>query len=116
MRAVERAKHKTLPPLETGQRLGQPTFHERDEAIPPDTWAELVGGMVHMPSPVRNEHGEYDDNLSVWAGLYKRSTTGLRGGRNSTVILDELGKAQPDRHSGAQTDRRATAALPGVRE
>jgi hypothetical protein len=98
MSTAEQAKHKTLPPLEPGQRLDQPTFRERYEAMPPDTWAELLGGVVYMPSPVRNDHGESNENLSVWTGLYKRSTTGLRGGRNSTVILDELGEAQPDGH------------------
>ena len=47
------AKDDVLPPLVAGQHLDQPTFHERYEAMPPETWAELVGGVVYMPSPVR---------------------------------------------------------------
>ena len=44
MSTVERAKRTTLPPLEAGQRLDQPTFHERYEAMPPKapgpSWSE----------------------------------------------------------------------------
>src|SRR4029077_6328281 len=92
MSTVDRIPPRTLPPLVAGQRLDQPTFHERYEAMPEGTWAELVGGVVYMPSPVRNEHGEYDEDLAVWIGLYKRATKGLRSGKNSTVILDEVGE------------------------
>jgi Uma2 family endonuclease len=99
MSIVERAHPtKILPPLVNGQHLDQSAFHERYEAMPEGTWAELVGGVVYMPSPVRNEHGDYDDTISLWVGLYKRSTKGLRSGKNSTVILDEIGETQPDGH------------------
>ena len=99
MSTLELAKPKTtLPPLVSGEHLDQPTFHERYEAMPDGTWAELVGGMVYMPSPMRNEHGEHDEDVAVWIGLYKRSTKGLRSGKNSTVILDEIGETQPDGH------------------
>ncbi len=99
MSTVERAKAKqSLPTLVHGQHLDQSTFHERYEAMPEGTWAELVGGVVYMPSPVRNEHGEYDEDLALWTGLYRRDTKGVRGGKNSTMILDELGETQPDGH------------------
>ena len=38
--------------LVEGQRLDQPTFHELYEAMPPGTRAELINGVVLMPSPV----------------------------------------------------------------
>ena len=99
MSTVERAQPKTsLPPLVHGQHLDQSTFHERYEAMPEGTWAELVGGVVYMPSPVRNEHGEYDDVVAYWLVHYKRYTKGLRSGKNSTVILDVIGETQPDGH------------------
>ncbi len=99
MSTLERAKPKTkLPPLVSGEHLDQPTFHERYEAMPDGTWAELVGGMVYMPSPMRNEHGEYDEDVAYWICHYKRFTKGLRSGKNSTVILDEIGETQPDGH------------------
>ena len=68
MSTVERPKASTLPPLVAGQRLDQPTFHERYEAMPPETRAELVGGVVYMPSPMRNEHGGTDETVSCWLG------------------------------------------------
>ncbi len=99
MSTVEHAETKTLlPPLVAGEQLDQPTFHERYEAMPDGTWAELVGGVVYMPSPVRNEHGEYDEDLALWTGLYKKSTKGVRSGKNATVILGPFGEVQPDAH------------------
>ena len=47
-----------VSPLVAGQRLGQAEFHRRYEAMPPRTRAELVGGIVYMPSPMSNDHGE----------------------------------------------------------
>ena len=38
--------------LVEGQRLDQPTFHALYEAMPPGTRAELIDGVVYMPSPV----------------------------------------------------------------
>jgi Uma2 family endonuclease len=99
MSTVEHVRLQTLlPPLAAGQQLDQPTFHERYEAMPDGTWAELVGGRVYMPSPVRNEHAEYDEHLALWTGLYKKSTKGLRSGKNATVILGAFGETQPDGH------------------
>jgi Uma2 family endonuclease len=96
---VEHAEAKTLfPPLVAGQHLDQPTFHERYEAMPPETRAELVGGVVYTPSPVRNEHSEYDEDLAYWCGHYKRATKGQRSGKNATVILGPFGETQPDGH------------------
>lgn len=95
---VRARARRAFPPLVSGQRLDQPAFHERYEAMPPSTRAELVGGTVHLPSPVRHDHGEVDDHVSFWVGLYKRSMKGLRSGKNATVVLDALGEVQPDGH------------------
>jgi hypothetical protein len=58
MSTLERPNRDVLPPLEAGQRLDRATFHERYETMPPGTRAELVGGVVYMPSPLGIEHGE----------------------------------------------------------
>jgi Uma2 family endonuclease len=96
MSTVERPERRALPPLEAGQRLDQRTFHERYEAMPPNTKAELVAGVVYMPSPLSDDHGEPDNDVSGWLFLYKVSTPGLRSPNNATVKLDELGEPQPD--------------------
>ena len=57
MSTIERpAPAATLAPLVEGQRLDQTTFHERYEQMPEGTRAELINGVVHMPSPVGPEH------------------------------------------------------------
>jgi Uma2 family endonuclease len=89
---------KALTPLQPGERLDQRAFHARYEAMPEGTWAELVDGVVVMPSPLRNDHGRYDDLVSFWVVSYRRFTKGLSSGKNSTVILDYGSEVQPDGH------------------
>jgi Uma2 family endonuclease len=96
MSTIERPDRRVLPPLEAGQRLDQRTFHERYEAMPPRTRAELIGGVVHMPSPLRDGHGEMTRLVSGWLFLYQRSARGIRGGDNVTVILGDQWEPQPD--------------------
>ena len=96
MSTVERPERLLFPPLVAGQRLDQPTFHERYASMPPGTRAELVGGVVYMPSPLSLTHGEPDHNLGGLFFLYKRATPGVRGAPNVTVKLGLYGEPQPD--------------------
>ncbi|MDR3637742.1 MAG: Uma2 family endonuclease [Isosphaeraceae bacterium] len=96
MSTVDHTEKKTLPPLIAGQRLDRATFHERYEAMPPDTRAELVGGIVYMPSPLGYDHGERDADISDWIGHYKRYTPGVRRALNATTQFDDYGEPQPD--------------------
>jgi hypothetical protein len=96
MSTVPRAKPKALPPLVAGQHLDQPTFHERYEAMPEGTWAELVGGVVYTPSPVSGDHGEPHSDVTGWLFHYKRYTPGVRSPSDTTVKLDPKGEPQPD--------------------
>ena len=68
----------TGPLLVDGQRLGQAEFHRRYEAMPPRTRAELVAGIVRMPGPMTADHGELTPDVSLWIGLYRRRTPGVR--------------------------------------
>jgi hypothetical protein len=55
----DRTTTKTVPStLVEGQRLDQPTFHALYEAMPPGTRAELIDGVVYLPSPVGLDHGD----------------------------------------------------------
>jgi hypothetical protein len=58
MSTAELVPTKTFQALVAGQHLDQPTFHERYEAMPPATRAELVGEVVYIPSPMRLDHGD----------------------------------------------------------
>jgi Uma2 family endonuclease len=105
MSTVDRHETRLVPPLVPGQRLDQPTFHERYLAMPPETRAELVGGVVYMPSPVRSEHGDFDDVVSYWLVHYRRYTAGVLSGKNVTTILGDSGEVQPDSQLRILEDR-----------
>ena len=66
MSTAERPIRITVPPLVEGQRLDQAEFHRRYEAMPPETRAELIDGVVFMPSPVGPEHGRDHMPALVW--------------------------------------------------
>jgi len=96
MSTLDRPERRTLPPLVAGQQLDQPTFHERYEAMPPETRAELVGGVVYMPSPLGYDHGGTDEDVALWLGLYRRSAPRVGGAANATIILGDHCEPQPD--------------------
>jgi hypothetical protein len=96
MSTAERLPPSILPPLENGQRLDQPTFHKRYEAMPPETRAELVAGVVYMPSPVSDDHGEPASDLGGWLFHYKLHTPGVRSPIDTTVKLGPYAEPQPD--------------------
>lgn len=85
-----------LPPLVEGQRLDQPTFHARYLAMPPGTRAELIDGVVFMPSPVGSEHSSAHVPPIVWLALYSRRTPGTKTHDNATTILGWRSEPQPD--------------------
>lgn len=85
-----------LPPLEQGDHLDQQTFHARYEAMPPGTRAELIEGIVHMPSPARNTHGRAQTLAILWLATYDVATPGTKSVDNATDILGEESEPQPD--------------------
>lgn len=85
-----------LPPLENGDHLDQKTFHARYEAMPPDTRAELIGGIVYMSSPLKRPHGRHHSKIMTWLGVYEAATPGTESLDNTTVILGLESELQPD--------------------
>jgi len=92
--------HTTVEPrsrtLVEGQRLDQATFHALYEAMPPGTRAELIDGVVHMPSPVGLAHGIAQLPVMMWLGHYAENTPGVQVMVNATTILGWKGEPQPD--------------------
>lgn len=85
------------PPLQAGDHLSRPEFERRYEAHPEIKKAELVEGIVFMPSPVRFEnHARLNSDLVTWLGTYRAHTPGTTVGDNATVILDFENEVQPD--------------------
>jgi Uma2 family endonuclease len=94
-----RTRDKTppsLPTLRNGERMKQPEFHRRYEEYPEDVKIELIGGVVHMPSPTRGPHGRYLLQLSGVLFLYTNTTPGTDAADNITAILGEESEPQPD--------------------
>jgi Uma2 family endonuclease len=86
-----------VPRLEPGDRLTRAEFERRYEAMPEIKKAELIEGVVHMPSPVRMDgHGWQHANLLGWLVMYVSATPGVRPADNSTVYLDNDNVPQPD--------------------
>lgn len=85
------------PPLENGDRLTRAEFERRYEAMPQVKKAELIEGVVHMPSPVRHRrHGRPHVHLAGWLVAYEAATPGVEAGDNSTARLDLDNEPQPD--------------------
>jgi Uma2 family endonuclease len=86
-----------IPPLENGDRLTRPEFERRYAVMPHLKKAELIEGVVYVPSPVRYEgHGRQHAALNTWLGVYMASTPGVGVGDNTTVRLDLDNEPQPD--------------------
>src|SRR6266852_5765257 len=85
-------------PLENGDCLTAPEFMRRYEAMPHVKKAELIEGIVYMPSPVRvDAHAEPDNLIQTWLGVYVAETPGVGAAANCTVKLDvenvQIGRA-----------------------
>ncbi len=96
MSTTEKRTRVAVPPLVEGQRLDQPEFHRRYEAMPPGTRAELIDGVVYMPSPVGVEHGESSGDVATWLGVYRARTPGVQMLNGATTILGRKSEPQPD--------------------
>jgi Uma2 family endonuclease len=104
--AAQRGDRQTMPErpvaaapprtLFEGQRLDQPTFHALYEAAPRGTRAELIDGVVYLPSQVDVEHGEALVPTIVWLDYYAKQTPGVQVTDNATTILGWKGEPQPD--------------------
>lgn len=83
--------------LQAGDYLTRPEFERRYHAHPNIKKAELIEGIVYMPSPVRaDRHGDPHFMIVGWLGVYSAATPGLRGSDNATLRLDFLNEPQPD--------------------
>jgi Uma2 family endonuclease len=86
-----------VPPLEAGDHLTRCEFERRYQARPDIKKAELIEGVVYMPSPVRaKSHGEPHSHIITWLGVYRAVTPGVQLLDNVTVRLDLDNEPQPD--------------------
>jgi Uma2 family endonuclease len=83
--------HPPFPPT-----TDQPTFHARYKQMPPGLKAELIGGIVYMPSPVSRRHGRPHGDLLFCLVYYRTFTPGVDTSDNGTTILGDDSEPQPD--------------------
>src|SRR5687768_18244376 len=70
-----RSTGEFIPPLEPGDRLTRDEFERRYEAMPHLKKAELIEGVVYMPSAVRMyRHGQPHADLIGWLIVYRAAT------------------------------------------
>jgi Uma2 family endonuclease len=90
-------RSEAIPPLQEGDRLTRDEFERRYHAMPHLKKAELIEGVVHVPSPVRlRNHGEPHSNIHGWLYNYRVRTPGVRLADNASVRLDLGNMPQPD--------------------
>jgi Uma2 family endonuclease len=83
--------------LESGDHLTRAEFHRRYEARPDLKKAELVEGVVYVPSPVRSRaHSRPHAHVMVWIGTYALAHPEIHVEDNATVLLDGENEVQPD--------------------
>jgi len=82
--AAPTVRPEALPPgpaeplLEPGNRLFRDEFERRYERMPNVKKAELIEGIVYIPSPVRaGKHAEPHSHLAGWLVLYVSETRGV---------------------------------------
>jgi Uma2 family endonuclease len=94
---VTQTPSKKVPPLNNGDHLSWAEFRRRYEARPDIKKAELIEGVVYMPSPTRfQQHSEPHATVIGWLFNYVAATPGVRLGDNATVELDFDNEVQPD--------------------
>src|SRR5437870_5816761 len=84
------------PPLRHGEKLTRAEFERRYDAMPELKKAELIKGVVYVPSPVADDHSGPHVGLATWLGVYGAYTPGVAARVEGSVRLDLKSMPQPD--------------------
>jgi Uma2 family endonuclease len=83
-------------PLVQGHYLSLDEFLRRWEAMPELKRAELIRGVVYMPSPLSRLHAVMDQNVAGWLLTYRAATPGVEGANNASWVMGDADAPQPD--------------------
>ena len=86
---------RAIEPLRAGQRLTVKEFLRRWEAMPEVKFAELINGVVYMPSPQTSDHGRTEIKVDACLATYSAYTVGCDSGTQSTWLMLQSAP-QPD--------------------
>ena len=95
-KAEVKPQERPVPSLENGDHLTRAEFERRYAAAEHIKKAELIEGVVYVPSPVGMAHSAPHAVVILWLGTYRVSTPGVGFLDNATVILDRKNEVQPD--------------------
>lgn len=96
-KSATRSETQAIPPLQMGDRLTRAEFERRYKASTHIKKAELIEGVVYMPSPTRHsKHGLPHSMIITWLGTYWGGTPGVEVSDNATLRLDFDNEPQPD--------------------
>jgi Uma2 family endonuclease len=88
---------RSVPPLQSGDRLSRAEFERRYHLHPEIKKAELIEGEVYVTSPVHaKKHARPHFNVIGWLSAYAAMTPGVLGNDNATLRLDLENDPQPD--------------------
>jgi Uma2 family endonuclease len=94
---MKSSKIDPIPRLENGDRVTRPEFEHRYHQMPNVKKAELIEGVVYLPSPLRyQQHGQPHSDIMGWLWVYSAATLGVYVADNTTVRLDFDNEPQPD--------------------
>jgi hypothetical protein len=82
--------------IRPGDRMSPSEFLERWEQMPGLKFAELIDGVVYMPSPISLVHANWDGLIQSVCGMYRLRTPGTQMLTNSTWLMTATGAPQPD--------------------
>ncbi len=86
-----------IPELENGDHLTRDEFECRYDAMPDLKKAELIEGVVYMPSASGKwRNGQPRAHVIGWLGHYKALTPGVEAGAHGHIRLDLDNMPQPD--------------------
>ncbi len=76
-----------LPSMRMGDNFTRDEFMRLWEMSPRIKRAELIRGVVYMPSPLSVEHGGFESSVGGWVFNYMVATPGLASEHNATTFL-----------------------------
>lgn len=86
-----------VPPLLcAGDQMGREEFLERWRRMPDLKFAELIDGVVYMPSPLSNLHGDHDNLIQGLLFHYAARVPGCQPLANATWLMGPRNAPQPD--------------------
>ena len=86
----------STPPLLEGDSLTSDEFMRRWEEMHDLKYAELIDGIVYMPSPMSRDHGRSQVFLGSWLSFYTMATPGCEACMEATWLMGERQVPQPD--------------------